>query len=129
MYNEKIDLHYEMPDHKGKPSDFTCKFCDKNEVCGDKVTIYLKIKSNKIVDAKFEGKGCMISMASSDILIDKFIGSNIKEVLDYNNEKVQDLLDMNLGVNRIKCATLPLKAMKRAIIDCDKIEINKKNNN
>ncbi|MFW6025497.1 MAG: iron-sulfur cluster assembly scaffold protein [Candidatus Woesearchaeota archaeon] len=124
MYSEEINLHYEMPDHKGKLCDPSCKFCDKNEVCGDKVEVFLKIKENKIIDAKFDGKGCMISMASSDILVDKFIGSHIKEVIEYENEDVPELLGIELGVNRIKCATLPLKAMKRAIIDCDKIDLD-----
>ena len=126
MYNEEINLHYEMPDHKGKLSDSNCEYCDKNEVCGDKVKIFLKIKNNKIIDAKFDGKGCMISMASSDILVDKFIGSSIKDVINFKNEDVPELLGIELGVNRIKCATLPLKAMKRAIIDCDNIDISSK---
>ncbi|MDK2849725.1 MAG: nitrogen fixation protein NifU [Candidatus Woesearchaeota archaeon] len=107
----------EKPVYKGNLKEFNASFNDRNQVCGDQVEIFLKIEDGIIKDAKFDGKGCLISMASSDLLLEQVIGKSIDEVLKLDDEFIRKLVKVPLGVNRIKCATLPLKVLKRAVID------------
>lgn len=117
LYDEKIESHNEMPNNKYILDDFKVSFKDNNPVCGDVVEIYLDINDNIIKNASFQGNGCMIYMASSDILLDFVKDKNIHEMLKLTDEDIIDMIGIELGVNRIKCATLPLKALKRAILD------------
>lgn len=87
-----------------------------NPICGDKVKVYLYIEKNRVKDASFEGEGCMLSMASSDMVIESIIGKDINDILKLDKKFVLSLIKIPLGINRIKCALLPLNAIKRCII-------------
>ncbi|GIW63719.1 MAG: iron-sulfur cluster assembly scaffold protein [Patescibacteria group bacterium] len=115
IYKEIILDRYKNPKNFGVLKDCTVAYTVDNPLCGDRVTIYLKISDNKVVSAKFEGSGCIISMASSDILLDEIKGKDLSEILSYNKDKVLKLLGIELGVNRLKCALLPLEAIGKAI--------------
>ncbi len=52
----------------------------KNISCGDEVTLYLKIDDDKIVDASFEGSGCIVSQASAAMLVEMVKGKNVDEI-------------------------------------------------
>jgi nitrogen fixation NifU-like protein len=117
LYDEKIESHNEMPNNKFILDNFKVKFKDNNPVCGDVVEIYLDINEEIIKNASFQGSGCMISMASSDILLDFVKDKNIHDLLKLTDDNIVDMIGIELGVNRIKCATLPLKALKRAILE------------
>ncbi len=113
MYDHLIE-RAERPSYKGKLADaIVCS--DKNPLCGDEVTIYLKVEDNKIKDARFEGCGCIISMASTDLLIEKILNATIDEVMKLEREDIENMIGLKLGPNRIKCAMLPLKVVKLAI--------------
>lgn len=98
-------------------NEYNVFFKDQNPLCGDKISMYLKIEDNKIKDAVFTGEGCIISMASADLLIDKIKGMNINEVISLDENFIRNLIKIPLGVNRIKCAMLSLKVAKVALID------------
>jgi len=107
----------EKPSYKGKLKESNAFFEDKNPLCGDEVGVYLDIENNVIKDARFDGRGCLISMASSDMLMEQIIGKNVDEILKLDEKFIRNLVKVPLGVNRIKCATLPLKVLKRAVLD------------
>src|SRR5258705_266765 len=50
-----------------------------NPLCGDKVTVYLKMKDDVVEDVKFEGSGCAISTASTSMMTDKLKGKTRDE--------------------------------------------------
>ncbi|WP_426470431.1 Fe-S cluster assembly sulfur transfer protein SufU, partial [Salmonella enterica] len=52
-----------------------------NPTCGDRIHLTLKVEDRKIVDAKFEGEGCSISMSSASMMTEAIKGKTIEEAL------------------------------------------------
>jgi nitrogen fixation protein NifU and related proteins len=129
LYREIIIEHYKNPGFRGElnPNDYT--FEDENPVCGDHIRVDLRVDdTGKITEALFSGQGCAISQASADLLIESIIGKNIEEVKGLTKQDVLDLLGIDLGVVRLKCALLPLKVLKAGVYgvgkDPDLIELD-----
>jgi nitrogen fixation protein NifU and related proteins len=115
LYREQILDHYKNPRQKGQigPSDYS--FEDENPLCGDFLHIDLKVDDKGIIsDAKFEGHGCAISMASADLLLESMIGKTIEDVKKLTKQDILDILGIELSPVRLKCALLPLKVAKAA---------------
>lgn len=115
MYREVIIDHYKNPSHKGvlEPNDITFK--DENPLCGDKVRIDLRIKDEIVVEAAFSGYGCAISQAAADMLIETIVGKTVEEAKKLTKQDILDLLGIELGPVRLKCALLPLKVLKAGV--------------
>lgn len=118
LYREQLLERYKNPLNKGKVIKATHIKEDSNPLCGDTVEISLRIdKQGKVADAKFNGKGCVISQASSDMLMEHIKGKTLQEIQSMTREDILDLIGINLNHTRIKCAMLPLAAIKKAIIE------------
>lgn len=115
LYADDIVSHYEHPHNKRKMAGDSANFHEFNPVCGDDITIYLKISGGKITDASFDGAGCAISVAASSMLTDLLKGKSVKEAggMDFNT--IVHMLGIDPGPARLKCATLSLKAMHNAL--------------
>jgi nitrogen fixation NifU-like protein len=129
LYREIIVEHYKNPGYRGElnPNDYT--FEDENPVCGDHIRVDLRVdEAGKVTEALFSGEGCAISQASADLLLESIIGKSIEEVKNLNKQDVLDLLGIDLGVVRLKCALLPLKVLKAGVYgvgkDPDLIELD-----
>jgi nitrogen fixation NifU-like protein len=73
----------------------------------------------KIEDARFSGRGCAISLASADLLLEYVQGKSIVEVKALSKDDVLDLLGIELGPVRLKCALLSLKVLKAGAYGLD----------
>jgi len=123
LYREVILEHYKNPVHKGTLAQHSHKFEDENPLCGDFIHMDLQVDENGIIqDAAFSGQGCAISQASADILLENIIGKKIEEVQGMDTQDVLDLLGIEPGPVRLKCALLPLKVMKAALYGINKDE-------
>jgi nitrogen fixation NifU-like protein len=114
IYAEEIITHYEKPHNKGEIKNPSISMHENNPLCGDDVTIYLNVENNKITDVKFKGSGCAISMASASMLTDFIKGKSLNEVEKMGLPNIIELLGLDPGPARLKCATLSLKAVKEA---------------
>lgn len=116
MYREVIVERYKNPAYRGKLDPADISFEDENPLCGDHIRIDLRIDKEGIVrEAAFDGHGCAISQASSDLLLESVIGKSVEEIKKLNKEDVLDLLGIELGPVRLKCALLPLKIIKAGV--------------
>jgi nitrogen fixation NifU-like protein len=116
LYRELIIDRYKNPQYRGvlEPNDIT--FEDDNPLCGDHIRIDLRVDSDgRIVEAAFDGHGCAISQASADLLIESILGKTIEEVKKLNKQDVLDMLGIELGPVRLKCALLSLKVLKAGV--------------
>jgi nitrogen fixation NifU-like protein len=116
LYRELIIDRYKNPQYRGvlEPNDIT--FEDDNPLCGDHIRIDICLdETNRIVDAVFDGHGCAISQASADLLIESILGKTIDEVKMVKKQDVLDLLGIELGPVRLKCALLCLKVLKAGV--------------
>lgn len=113
LYREQIIDHYKNPTYRGELEPHDISFEDENPLCGDHIRIDLRVDdNNRITDARFSGQGCAISQASSDLLLESVIGKTLDDVKQLNKQSVLDLLGIELGPVRLKCALLPLKVLK-----------------
>jgi len=116
LYREVIIEHYKNPSYRGKLDPHTISFADNNPLCGDHIQIDLRVDEKGIVsDARFDGHGCAISQASADLLVESIIGKPLEEIKKFNKDYVLDLLGIDLGPVRLKCALLSLKVLKAGV--------------
>lgn len=113
FYREIIIDRYQNPHHRGQLDPHDITFEDSNPLCGDEIRIDVRVNGdNRVEDAKFSGRGCAISQASADLLLEYIQGKSLEEVKSLSKEDVLELLGIELGPVRLKCALLSLKVLK-----------------
>jgi nitrogen fixation protein NifU and related proteins len=116
LYREVIIEHYKNPAYRGRLNPHDISFEDSNPLCGDHIVIDLKVDNDaRVVDARFDGHGCAISQASADLLLESIIGKSIDEIKSLSKQTILDLLGIDLGPVRLKCALLSLKVLKAGV--------------
>lgn len=113
LYKELILDRYKSPNNYGEIKD--AKEAEQaNYLCGDKLKIFIKTdKKGKIIQAKFFGGGCAISMAAVDLLLDKVVGKSLDEVKKMEGNEIEEMLGIDLTPARKKCAYLGLEVIKK----------------
>jgi nitrogen fixation NifU-like protein len=137
LYREVILDHNKRPRNFGELADANRVIDGVNPLCGDKLTLYLKVEGDTVRDIKFKGSGCAISVASSSLMTERVKGSSVATTLELF-DKVHDLLtgaeaepaaDLDklaalAGVRdyptRVKCASLAWHALKAALASADR---------
>jgi nitrogen fixation protein NifU and related proteins len=116
LYREVIIDRYKNPVFRGSLEPNDISFEDENPLCGDHIKVELRIDMNNLItEAAFDGHGCAISQASADLLLESIIGKSLDDVKKMNKGNVLDLLGIELGPVRLKCALLPLKILKAGV--------------
>ena len=116
LYREVIIEHYKNPGYRGHLDPHDILFEDNNPLCGDHIEITLQTNEDGTVkDARFDGHGCAISQASADLLIESIIGKPLEEVKKLNKQDILEMLGIDLGPVRLKCALLSLKVLKAGV--------------
>jgi nitrogen fixation NifU-like protein len=116
LYREVIIEHYKHPSYRGHLEPHDIQFEDSNPLCGDHIEITLRTdQQGNVADARFDGHGCAISQASADLLMESIIGKPIEEVKQLNKDDVLEMLGIDLGPVRLKCALLSLKVLKAGV--------------
>ena len=116
MYREVIIDHYKNPHYKGELDNHTHSHHDKNPLCGDELTIQLIVDENDVIQqAMHNGRGCAISQATADLLVSDIIGRNVEDVKALDKDDLLELLGIELGPVRMKCALLSLQVLKGSL--------------
>jgi nitrogen fixation NifU-like protein len=116
LYREVIIDHYKNPSFRGRLDPHDISFADDNPLCGDHIQIDLRVDAQgTITDARFDGHGCAISQASADLLMESIVGKPVEQVKSMGRQNVLDMLGIDLGPVRLKCALLSLKVLKAGV--------------
>ena len=131
LYQELIVDHNRSPRNRGRPEAADRRAAGDNPLCGDKVTVFARVKDGVVTDVGFEGSGCAISTASASLMTESVKGRRVEEVaklFDRFHEVVtgasepgSDLgkLTVFVGVRefpmRVKCATLAWHTLRAAL--------------
>ena len=116
LYRDNIIDHYKNPQFRGTLEPNDIHFEDDNPLCGDHIAISLRLDSNgRVSEARFDGKGCAISQAAADLLVESIHGKTVDQIKKLTRQDVLDLLGIELGPVRLKCALLPLKVLKAGV--------------
>lgn len=116
LYREVIIDRYKNPLFRGALDPHDITFEDENPLCGDHIRIDLRVGDDgKISAAAFDGHGCAISQASADLLLESIQGKTLTEIKALTRDDIMDLLGLELGPVRMKCALLSLKVLKAGV--------------
>ena len=113
LYREIILDHYQNPRNKGLVSPADIDYEDDNPVCGDHIHLTVQLDEEERVTAVgWEGEGCAISQASASMLSERIVGKTLEELRAFGKEDILEMLGIELGPVRLKCALLSLKVLK-----------------
>ena len=138
LYQEVILDHGKNPRNFRQPEDANCEARGNNPLCGDQLTVYLKVDEGRLIrDAAFEGRGCAISMASASMMTQIVCGKTVSQVQSLfdkfhklctgemeefpqdeftdDMEKLRVMSGVRRFPMRVKCATLSWHTMNAAV--------------
>lgn len=119
MYSEKVMEHFSNPRNVGEIEDADGVGTVGNPVCGDLMTIYIKVKDNIIEDIKFKTFGCGAAIATSSMVTEMAMGKTLEEALAITRNDVADELE-GLPPVKMHCSNLAADALHAAIDDYKK---------
>lgn len=109
LYREQILDHYKRPRNYGELPDPTFSHKGENPVCGDEITIDVRLENDEIASVAFHGDGCAISQAAASLLTGELEGMTLAELYELDRDDVIELLGVDISPMRIKCAVLAEK--------------------
>jgi len=131
LYREVILDHNRSPRNFGRLDHADRVVEGVNPLCGDKMTLYVKLEDGRVGDIRFEGSGCAISVASSSLMRERVKGASVEESLRLFDEvhemlagsgaaaadldKLAALSGVREYPTRVKCASLGWHALKTAL--------------
>jgi nitrogen fixation NifU-like protein len=116
MYSDKVMDHFTNPRNVGDMEDADGVGQEGNPTCGDAMKIYIKVKNDRIVDAKFKTFGCGAAIAVSSMVTEMVKGKTLDEALAISKEAVANELG-GLPPQKMHCSMLGSDALKKAIED------------
>lgn len=115
LYKEIILDHHKNPRHFGTLKKPTHQAHLENTLCGDEVTMQVRVEKGKVTDVAFSGRGCAITIASSSLLTDAVLGKALGAVKKLGSKDIDKLLGVKVGPAREKCAYLGLETLKKSL--------------
>jgi nitrogen fixation NifU-like protein len=115
FYRENILDHYKNPRNAGHLEEPTTTAEGVNPLCGDELSIELKVRDGVVEDVRYNGRGCAISQAAASMLSDTIKGRRVEELSEIGKDEVLDELGIPLTPIRLKCAMLSVGVLKVAL--------------
>lgn len=112
LYQEQILDRYHHPRFRGQVLEPTHVAEGANLSCGDELKITARVEKGRFADLKFESRACAICTASTDLLLEKMLNQPVTDVEKLEGTDMQKLIGLPLSPIRLKCALLPLSALK-----------------
>ena len=133
LYQEIILDHNRRPRNYGELAGADTSVAGRNPLCGDEMTLWVKVEGDRIADAKFVAQGCAVSKASASLMTTAVKGKTRGEA-EHLFERVHKLVTGKLSEEdrkgmgslaalggvarfpmRVKCASLPWHALRKAL--------------
>ena len=115
-YSQKAMEHFLNPKNMGVIEDADGVGNVGNPRCGDLMTVYIKVKDERITDMKFKTLGCAAAIATSDMVCEVAKGKTIDQALKITFQDILDELG-SLPAIKVHCADLAQEGLKAAVED------------
>ncbi|MEJ2210698.1 MAG: iron-sulfur cluster assembly scaffold protein [Anaerolineae bacterium] len=113
-YTELLLDHYRHPRNRGHLEDPDLSAEEYNSLCGDRVTVEARLEGGRIVEARFEGRGCALCLGAASILTEVIEGQSLDELRSLGADEFLAELQSTPRPARLKCALLPWMAFRHA---------------
>jgi nitrogen fixation NifU-like protein len=114
MYSDKVMEHFQNPRNVGEIENADGVGTVGNPVCGDLMTIYIKVKDDRIEDIKFKTFGCGAAIATSSMVTEMAMGKTLDEAMEITRNDVAENLE-GLPPVKMHCSNLAADALHAAI--------------
>lgn len=117
LYREELLEHYHDPLNYGVIEDAEVDIDRDNPTCGDTIHLTARLdEDDRIAEMKFEGQGCVVSMAAASLLTAEVVGKSPEEIAALGLHDIEELMGgMRLSMGRVKCALLALTALQKGL--------------
>jgi len=117
VYRKEILENYQNPKNRGVLPGANRRAKEESPLCGctDWVELFLRVEDDKIKEIKFQGEGCVISIASASILTEQVKGKTLSEASQISEDMIRQNFGGDLTSFRETCAFLPLQALRTAL--------------
>jgi cysteine synthase B len=116
IYREELLDHYRHPRHYGELANPDVSVHESNPLCGDEITLQLVFGADRqLTDARFTGRGCVLTMASTSMLLERFTGKSWQEVQAIDQAQLVAMLGVEVPTVRMKCVNVALDALRQAL--------------
>jgi nitrogen fixation NifU-like protein len=116
LYSEKVLEHFRNPRNVGEIEDADGVGTVGNPVCGDLMTIYIKVNDDRIEDIKFKTFGCGAAIATTSMTTEMAKGKTLDEAMKITRQDVAEELG-GLPPIKMHCSNLAADALHEAIKD------------
>jgi nitrogen fixation protein NifU and related proteins len=114
MYTERLLDHYHNPRNRGYLESPDISAEEYNALCGDRVTIQARAESGRVVEARFEARGCALCLGAASILTEMIQDRAFDELKALGQGEFLAELQSPIRPSRLKCALLPWIAFRHA---------------
>jgi nitrogen fixation NifU-like protein len=115
LYSDTLLDHFRNPRNYGSLPSPDSVYEEFNPLCGDRIRIELSISDNRITEARFVGDGCAICIAAASLLTELVLGVEIAPGALISDEELLASLKSDIKSSRMKCALLPLEALRSCV--------------
>jgi nitrogen fixation NifU-like protein len=119
LYRDYILEHYRRPHNFGVLESPSASYEGSNPLCGDRITLQVRVADGSLAEVGFTGRGCAISQASASLLTDEIKGKQISTAAAITPDDLLDLLGIEISPARMKCAMLSHDALRHVLADLD----------
>ncbi|MFH0943259.1 MAG: iron-sulfur cluster assembly scaffold protein [Candidatus Beckwithbacteria bacterium] len=116
IYRQEILDHFKHPRNFGELTKATHKAMDRNASCGDVLEMSLRVEKGKVVEVKFKGEGCAVSMAGASMLTEMIKGKKAVEIMKLGDKDIERMLKIKISPARKKCAGLGLVVCQKSLL-------------
>ncbi|MEI8229704.1 MAG: iron-sulfur cluster assembly scaffold protein [Candidatus Peregrinibacteria bacterium] len=115
LYAEHILEHFRSPRRKSLLPHPTVEREEVNASCGDTLTLQLSFKKDTVSSVGWDGTGCAVSQAGMSMLAETLTGKTLAELETMQPKDMRIILGVPISARRLKCALLPLLALRNAL--------------
>ena len=115
-YNQIVIDHLKHPRNMGEMENPDGVGEAQNPVCGDTMRLFIKVETDRIIDASFLTFGCGAAIASSSITTEMIKGKTIEGALMISDQVISEALG-GLPPAKVHCSILAEKAINAAVLD------------
>lgn len=116
MYSDKVIQHFRNPKNMGEIENADGVGTVGNPICGDLMTIYIRVKNGRLEDIKFKTFGCAAAIATSSMITELAKEKKIEDALKITRDNIADELD-GLPPIKMHCSNLAADGLHAAIKD------------